>query len=162
ELLFKIGLNRFESAENPSHFLNPGLAFLTRLSADPYVFIDSPESLDADLQDEEASLRRLNLNYFVPCKFKHNIIAILALSKREKGDYLSTEDLDLLLTVANQLAIVIENHRLFSSLKTKADELERVKTFNENILLSLNVGIVTLDENGKVVACNHTIESFLG
>lgn len=162
ELLFKIGMNRFEPVGNSAMVINPGLGLLARLSADPYVFMDSLDSLDVDLLDNEAVLRTLNFNYFIPCKFKHNIVAILALSKKEKGDYLSTEDLDLLVTAANQLGIVIENHRLFSSLKNKADELERLKNFNENILLSLNVGILTLDENGKVVACNHTIESFLG
>ena len=161
DLLLKSGLNRFESFTGSSKSINPGLAFLARLSTDPFVFLDSPYSSDPELRDDEESLRALGLNYFIPCRFKHNIVAILGLSKKENNDYLSSEDVDLLVTLANQLAIVIENHRLFYTLKTKADELERVKNFNENILLSLNVGIVTLDENARVVACNQYIESFL-
>ena len=162
DLLLKVGLNRFESLADPQRSFNPGLVFLTRVSTDPFVFVDSAFTGDPELQDEAESLRALGLNYFIPCRFKHNIVAILALSKKDNNDYLSSEDLDLLATLANQLAIVIENHRLFYTLKNKADELERVKNFNENILLSLNVGIVTLDENGQVVACNQYIESFLG
>jgi PAS domain S-box-containing protein len=162
DLLVKTGLNRFESSLNPDVAINPGLGFLTVLSTDPFVFVDSYFNIDAELLEDEKVLRKLNLNYFIPCRFKHNIVAIVAVSKKEKGDYLSSEDLDLLVTLANQLAIVIENHRLFYTLKNKADELERLKNFNENILLSLNVGICTLDENGKVVACNQSMESFLG
>jgi two-component system NtrC family sensor kinase len=162
ELFLKTGLNRFESSTNPDKAMNPGSGFLTALSTDPFVFVDSHFNLDAELLEDEKILRELNLNYFIPCRFKHNIVAIIAVSKKEKGDYLSSEDLDLLVTLANQLAIVIENHRLFFTLKNKADELERLKNFNENILLSLNVGICTLDENGKVVACNQSMESFLG
>ncbi len=162
DLLLKVGLNEFESFMDQKLKVHPGLALLTRLSRDHSVFVDSLSSIDDELIDDEMLLQQLNYNYFIPCKFQQNIVAILALTKREKGDYLSSEDLDLLLTLANQLAIVIENHHLFFSLKNKADELERVKNFNENILLSLNVGIVTLDESGKVVACNHWIESMLG
>lgn len=162
ELLFKVGLNRFQSIQEPRTVINPGLGTLARLSSDPYIFIDMLDAVDADLLEDEVVLKELGYHYYIPCKFKHNIVAILALSKKEKSDYLSTEDLDLLVTAANQLGIVIENHRLFSSLRNKADELEKLKNFNENILLSLNVGIVTLDENGQVVACNHPIESFLG
>jgi two-component system, NtrC family, sensor kinase len=161
DLLLKVGLNTFESFSDKQQRVHPGIALLTRLSRDHSVFIDSIESLDEDLLDDEELLQELDFNYFIPCKFQQNIVAILALTKRENRDYLSSEDLDLLLTLANQLAIVIENHHLFFSLKNKADELERLKNFNENILLSLNLGILTLDENAKVVACNHWVESLL-
>jgi two-component system NtrC family sensor kinase len=161
DLLLKVHLNRFESVMDKNHAINPGVAFLTRLSTDPFVLVNSPGFSDRELEEDEEILRSSNLYYFVPCKFKHNIVALLALSKKEKGDYLSSDDLDLLSTMSGQLAIVIENHRLFYTLKNKADELERVKNFNENILFSLNVGIVTLDDNAKVVACNNYIETFL-
>lgn len=162
DLLLKVGLNRFESFTRTENNFNPGLSFLKRLTTDPYVFVDSFANVDPELSDEQDLLRHLNFNYFIPCKYKHNIVAILTLSKKEHLDYLSSEDLDLLLTLANQLAIVIENHRLFYVLKKNADELERMKNLTENILLSLNVGIVTLDENGRIVVCNQYIETFLG
>ena len=162
DLLLKVGLNTYESFVDNNKRVHPGISLLTRLSKEHTLFIDSVESLEEDLLDDEELLQELNYNYFIPCKFQQNIVAILALTKREKGDYLSSEDLDLLLTLANQLAIVIENHHLFFSLKNKADELERLKNFNENILLSLNLGILTLDEKAKVVACNHWVESLLG
>lgn len=161
DLLLKVGLNRFESFTRPENNFNPGLNFLKRMTTDSYVFVDSLSNVDADLADEQELLQNLKFNYFIPCKYKHNIVAILTLSKKEHADYLSSEDLDLLLTLTNQLAIVIENHRLFYVLKKNAEELERMKNLTENILLSLNVGIVTLDENGRIVVCNQYIESFL-
>ena len=161
DLLLKVGLNTYESFLDKTRRVHPGISLLTRLSKEHTLFVDSVDNLDEDLKDDQELLRELDYNYFIPCKFQQNIVAILALTKREKGDYLSSEDLDLLLTLTNQLAIVIENHHLFFSLKNKADELERLKNFNENILLSLNLGILTLDENSKVVACNHWVESML-
>jgi two-component system, NtrC family, sensor kinase len=157
DLLLKVGLNTFESFVEKEKRVHPGIVLLTRLSKEHSLFVDSFFTPEDELRDDEDLLRDLNFNYLIPCKFQQNIVAILALTRREKGDYLSSEDLDLLITLANQLAIVIENHHLFFSLKNKADELERLKNFNENILLSLNVGIITL-----VVACNHWIESMLG
>ena len=47
----------------------------------------------------------------------------------------------LLSAVAAQAATALENGRLYRQLRTKADELERMRQFSENILESLNDGL---------------------
>ena len=47
----------------------------------------------------------------------------------------------LLAAVAGQAATALENGRLYRQLQIKADELERLREFSENILESLNDGL---------------------
>ena len=76
-----------------------------------------PFNVDPELLKMKDLLRQLNFNYFIPCKYKHNIVAILAVSKKEKAIIFPAKIWICLLTLANQLAIVIENHRLFYVVK---------------------------------------------
>jgi len=56
----------------------------------------------------------------------------------------------------------IENSRLYSSLQRKADEYERLKEFNENIVESINVGILAAGLDDKVESWNTQIEKLTG
>jgi two-component system NtrC family sensor kinase len=68
----------------------------------------------------------------------------------------------LLSAVAAQAATALENGRLYRQLRTKADELERMRQFSENILESLNDGLAVLDRNGHVVRWNRQMEELYG
>ena len=68
----------------------------------------------------------------------------------------------LLSAVAAQAATALENGRLYRQLRTKADELERMRQFSENILESLNDGLAVLDRNGRVVRWNRQMEELYG
>ena len=46
-----------------------------------------------------------------------------------------------------QLAISLENAKLF-------DDVQNMKNYNESMLESMSSGVLTLDENEKVVTCN--------
>jgi hypothetical protein len=54
------------------------------------------------------------------------------------------------------------NGRLYRSLAEKADELRGLKDYNENILESLDSGIVVLDLEGRVVRWNRAMEGLYG
>jgi two-component system, NtrC family, sensor kinase len=68
----------------------------------------------------------------------------------------------LLSAVAAQAATALENGRLYRQLRTKADELERMRQFSDNILESLNDGLAVLDRNGGVVRWNRHMEELYG
>jgi PAS domain S-box-containing protein len=68
----------------------------------------------------------------------------------------------LLSAVAAQAATALENGRLYRQLRTKADELERMRQFSENILESLNDGLAVLDQDGRVVRWNRPMEELYG
>ena len=70
------------------------------------------ESARAAIQESESvrrTLEELDLNYFIPCRFRERTVAVLGLGKTVDGDYLSSDDLELLFTIAGYVAIAIEN-----------------------------------------------------
>src|SRR5262245_31012429 len=103
-----------------------------------------------------------DLNYFIPCQVKDRVIAYLALGRTQNGDYLTSEDLELLETVSDYVGIAIENARLYRSLEHKAGEYQSLKDFSENIIESINVGVVVEDDTGRIVGWNKALEAFTG
>ena len=123
--------------------------------------------------DDNLSLRRIDMrevefwhdagiHYFVPCVSKEGTIAVMALGRKASAEPLSSEDMALLSAVAAQAAIALENGRLYRQLRTKADELERMRQFSENILESLNDGLAVLDRDGRVIRWNRQMEELHG
>ena len=100
------------------------------------------------------TLEQLDLNYFIPCQIRDHAIAVLGLGKTVDGDFLSSEDVELLHTIAGYLAIALDNAQLYNSLEQKAAQIERLKDFSENIVESLNVGVLAVDFGGAVESWN--------
>ena len=96
----------------------------------------------------------LDFTYYVACKSRGRTIAFFGVSRTTEGDFLSSDDIDLLMTLSNYVAIAIENSRLYSSLQRKADEYERLKEFSENIVESINVGILAAGLDDRVESWN--------
>src|SRR5262249_18742221 len=82
------------------------------------------------------------LHYFIPCRAKDRVIAYLALGRTRNGDYLTREDIELLEAVSDYVGIALENALLYRSLEQKATEYQNLKDFSENIVESINVGVL--------------------
>jgi len=125
-------------------------------------------SLDDNLPLRRIDMREIDfwrdagIHYFVPCVSKEGTIAVMALGRKASTEPLSSEDMALLSAVAAQAAIALENGRLYRQLRTKADELERMRQFSENILESLNDGLAVLDRDGRVIRWNRQMEELHG
>ena len=100
--------------------------------------------------------------YFVPCTFEGSAIALLALGRNDTSQPFSSEDLALLTAVAGQAATAIENGRLYRQLHVKAQELGRMREFNDNILESLDDGLVVFDSAERIVRWNRALENTYG
>src|SRR5690606_16178865 len=100
------------------------------------------------------SIAELELTYYLPCAARGETIAYLGVSRTESGDFLSSEDIQLLVTLSGNVGIAVENAQLYSSLRRKADEYERLKEFSENIVESIHVGILAADLNDRVESWN--------
>src|SRR4029079_12296544 len=109
--------------------------------------------------------------YCVPCCSKEGTLAVMALGRKlgepklgrgVGAEPLSSEDMALLSAVAAQAETALENGRLYRQLRTKADELERMRQFSENILESLNDGLAVVDRMGRVVRWNRQMEELYG
>ena len=70
--------------------------------------------------------------------------------------------MELLVTLSGYVAIAIENATLYRSLQRKVEEYERLKEFSENIVESINVGILAADLEDRVESWNTQIEQLTG
>ena len=125
------------------------------------LFFESAKAAPGETQSVCETLEELDLNYFIACRFRDRTVAILGLGKTVDGDYLSSDDLELLSTIAGYLAIAIENARLYQSLEQKAMQVERLKDFSENIIESLKIGVITTDLEERIESWNPQIEELL-
>src|SRR5215475_13213154 len=154
-----IGAFGFPRAVSP---LARDSSLVKRLDAGHTVALDDPIAA-ARFQAEEVEFwRDAGIYYFVPCVFEGRAIAVLALGRKETDEPFNSEDLALLTAVAGQVATAIENGRLYRQLHMKAEELGRMREFNENILESLEDGMVVFDGDERIVRWNRALESFYG
>ncbi|MBC7928032.1 MAG: PAS domain S-box protein [Bryobacteraceae bacterium] len=149
----------------PPGFLD--LQFLDQEKKHVYLFFErTRNALDVVSQEWPTSVRHsiadLDLTYYVPCAVRGKTIAWLGVSRTEEGDFLSSDDLELVVTLSNYVGIAVENARLYSSLQQKAGEYERLKEFSENIVESINVGILAVDLHDRVESWNSQIERLTG
>jgi two-component system, NtrC family, sensor kinase len=134
----------------------------TRLIAGHTLTLDDPLAQRRVTPREVELWRELGIHYFVPCVSKEGTIAVMALGRKASTEPLSSEDMALLAAVAAQAATALENGRLYRQLRTKADELERMREFSENILESLNDGLAVVNRDDRIVRWNRRLEELYG
>jgi PAS domain S-box-containing protein len=133
--------------------LSPLLERLTR---------GEPVHLEGAAADSAPGLAPLKLAYYFPCRVKGEVIAVLGVGRKQELDALNSEELELLQALAGQAATAFMNGRLYSSLQEKAFELQRLTEYNENILESMDSGILVLDLESQVMRWNRAMESLYG
>jgi PAS domain S-box-containing protein len=126
------------------------------------LFFESPRNAREPDTSIRQTLDALDLNYFIPCRIRDHTVGVLGLGKTVDGDYLSSEDIELLFTIAGYVAIALDNAQLYSSLEQKAVQIERLKDFSENIVESLNVGVLAVDLEGRIESWNPQLEYMIG
>ena len=126
------------------------------------LFFESPRAARDVSDSVRQTLEQLDLNYFVPCRIREHTVAVLGLGKTVDGDFLSSDDVELVQTIAGYVAVALDNAQLYSSLEQKALEIARLKDFSENIVESLNVGVLAVDLGGMVESWNTRMEQLFG
>jgi two-component system, NtrC family, sensor kinase len=136
------------------------LSFLSapRPEAAGHLFFENTHQVLRETPEAQQAIARLDLNYYIPCRAQQKTVAVLGLGKTKQGDFLSSEDMELLETLGGYLGIAIQNGQLYASLQKKAAEYERLKDFNENIVESINVGVMALDMQDRIESWNAQME----
>jgi two-component system NtrC family sensor kinase len=161
----------FLAGEQPGQFVlaksfglsvpgNIDLAFLSapRPEQAGHLFFENTHQVPRETPAAQQAIARLDLNYYISCHAQQKTIAVLGLGKTTQGDFLSSEDMELLETLGGYLGIAIQNGQLYASLQQKAAEYERLKDFNENIVESINVGVMALDMEDRIESWNAQME----
>jgi PAS domain S-box-containing protein len=127
-----------------------------------YLFFDSVKRAFGVSKTAQATIEQLDLHYYLPFKVKERTLGYLALGKTHKGDFLSSEDVDLLKTIAGYVSIALENARLYQSLEQKALQNQALKEFSESIVESINAGVLACNLEQKVESWNSAMELLYG
>jgi PAS domain S-box-containing protein len=139
---------------------NLDLSFLTapRPEQAGHLFFENTHQVPRETEESQYAIACLDLNYYIPCRAQQKTVAVLGLGKTAQGDFLSSEDVELLETLGGYLGIAIQNCRLYASLQQKMTQYERLKDFNENIVESINVGVMALDMEDRIESWNAQME----
>ena len=128
-----------------------------------HIFLENAQQALHLYPSERRTAALLDLNYYLPCRVqdgaKTRTIAVIGLGRTEGGDFLSSEDVELLESLASYIGIALQNASLYAQLEAKISEFERLKEFNENIVESINVGILAVDLNDRVESWNAQMEA---
>lgn len=160
-------LSLVHGARNHAAPAYPDLSFLQEVIGKPYLFFERTK-LNPDYvfgsysQSARQTISDLDLTYYIPCTVRGTTIAFLGVSRTIKGDFLTSDDLELLVTLSNSVGITVDNARLYRSLQRKMEENERLREFSENIVESINVGILAVDLDGRVESWNSQLERLIG
>jgi signal transduction histidine kinase len=144
----------------PSHVHAYDLSFFEfdHPGAPTHIFLENPQHALHLPMAEYRTAAALDLNYYLPCRVQDRTIAVIGLGRTTDGDFLSSEDVELLESLAGYIGIALQNARLYASLQEKIQEYERLKEFNENIVESTNVGILAVDLDERIESWNAQME----
>jgi adenylate cyclase len=128
----------------PNHLGIAGTVFQTRQSVNiPHAY--------ADLRFNPSFDKRTGF-------FTRSILCVPVLNKHGKtigvtqvlnkmGEPFNSEDETRLKAFTSQIAIALENAKLF-------DDVQNMKNYNESVLESMSSGVITFNEEGKAITCN--------
>jgi signal transduction histidine kinase len=106
--------------------------------------------------DEETNIEKLDARIFVPISIKGNELSgILALGDKIGQGAYSIEDKQLIVTVANQMAVSLENARLFNSERRMRETYEKMDTqkteFLHNVAHELKTPLTALLSSSEIL-----------
>ncbi len=129
----------------------------------PHIFLENAQQALHLTEGQRHTAALLDLNYYLPCRVQDGAvartIAVIGLGRTVGGDFLSSEDVELLESLASYIGIALQNASLYARLEAKISEFERLKEFNENIVESINVGILAVDLSDRVESWNAQMEA---
>jgi len=132
------------SGEFNTHFLEPDTeedppARLRLLADSPIVswLANEGKALQRELIDyipqfkglwevERTALSVLGVELLCPIRIKGNLIGILSLAKKQSDAPYSVDEINLLMTMANEAAIAVENAQMLDSLKVQQKQVEQL------------------------------------
>jgi len=142
-----------------------------------HIFLENAQQALHLPPQQQRAAAILDLNYYLPCRVAQSqpvdsrqngsanesgqsrTIAVIGLGRTLGGDFLSSEDVELLESLASYIGIALQNASLYARLEEKITEFERLKEFNENIVESINVGIFAVDLDDRIESWNAQMEA---
>jgi PAS domain S-box-containing protein len=163
-----LGLSPLDPGFLDLGLLDLGFLDFDRRDAANHLFLENPQQALNLPEPQQQAAQRLDLNYYLPCRvanregFGTRTVAVIGLGRTNDGDFLSSEDMEVLESLAGYIGIAIQNAQLYRSLQLKASEFERLTEFHENIVESINIGIFAVDLDDRINSWNAQMETLYG
>ena len=109
----------------------------------------STERDNLGLQAAARELADLAGDVALPLFHQQRVIGIIVIGAKRSGDPFFSDDLDLLSTLIGQAAIALNNAQLYQ-------QVLLANEYVENILRTMDSGVITVDASGHVALCNST------
>ncbi|MFA4858144.1 MAG: ATP-binding protein [Candidatus Margulisiibacteriota bacterium] len=107
------------------------------------------------LRDALEEMTKLEVMVWVPIIGKDELAGFIAMGEKESGEVFTADDLSLFSVLASQIAVALENARLY-------EEVLTMKNYNEDILQSMTDGVLTTDLRGNIITFNKMAEKISG
>jgi two-component system NtrC family sensor kinase len=162
ELAASHGLSDLEAADLRT--LDVRFLDFDRTNANDHIFLENPQQVLRLPKTQQRSAGLLDLNYYLPCRVANRVgggtrtVAIIGVGRTDVGDFLSSEDMEVLGSLAGYIGIAIQNAQLYRRLEQKITEFERLKEFHENIVESIHIGIFAVDLEDRIESWNAQME----
>ncbi len=124
----------------------------------PLFLLPPGESINRVKQE----LLNWGLHYIQPLRVHGRVIGFIGLGKRLSGDLLSSEDLDLVGTLAGYASIALDNALLYLSLESKANQLAQLKVYSDSVVESITLGVLVITPEGNVKVWNNAMDTICG
>ena len=107
--------------------LDEGTPLVSRLKLHPQRIITDEEVAERDRRVAQ-DIAQLGAALVVPMTFERQLSGILALGRKQSGEFYSSEDLQLLRTLTNQGAVAVENARSYRALVSANEQLRAAQS----------------------------------
>jgi PAS domain S-box-containing protein len=146
--------------EDADHFDSPKyppqeVVEALRLAREPILTDDLAR--DASVAATTLHDRLTSSNWFLllPIVSDNDLVAAIAVGAKRSGDPFYPQDLDLLMTLANQAGVAIKNAQLYAAVLL-------VNEYLENIVATIESGVIAVDAEGKISMFNRAAEHLTG
>ena len=145
-------------ATPPPNILSEGSSIFRHLAEarSPLVREEAGRDTESDTILMAASeLTLLGGEVAIPLLRDQVVVGIVVLGSKRSGDPFFGQDLDLLSTLTAQAAVAMQNAQLYH-------QVVLANEYVENILRTMDSGVITIDSSGAVALCNSTAEKLIG
>lgn len=97
-----------------------------------------------------------------PLKTRERVLGLVLLGRLAGRPVFKAADEKLLLALAGQAAVAVENAYLFADVRRQRDEIAEMKNRMDNIFTSIASGVITIDVGSIVTVLNRAAERILG
>jgi PAS domain S-box-containing protein len=146
--------------QDAGHFDAPPLASVKLIAAleaaqEPILTDELAREPEQGAVGLHADLSRNDWALLLPVLSEDTLIAIIAVGPKVSGDSFYQQDLDLLMTLANQAGIAVKNAQLYAAVVVANEYLE-------NIVAALESGVVAINAEGEIAIFNRAAELLTG